>query len=77
MNYLSGEEVRIGDKVRIDPTCFGVVVCSIDTNEYSAEHPREQWAYLKFGIMIDTDCAGLVHYTEPDEDLVLLERASA
>jgi hypothetical protein len=77
MKYSTGEEVRVGDKVKMDNNCFGIVVCSIDTDEYSAEHPREQWSYLKVGVMFDTDWAGLVYYTEPDEDLVLLERASS
>lgn len=76
MKYLTGEELRVGDKVRIDSSCSGVVVCSVDADEYSAQHPKEQWSYLKVGVMIETDCAGLVHYAEPDEDLVLLQRNS-
>jgi hypothetical protein len=75
MKYLSGEEVRVGDKVRMWEGCFGIVVCSIDTDEYSMEHPREQWSYLQTGVTFETDCIGLVHYTESDEDLELLERA--
>jgi len=45
----------------------------MDTHEYSREYPREHWAYLKTGIMIDTTELGLVYYNEPDEDLLLLE----
>ena len=77
MKYLSGEEVRLGDKVKLWEGCFGVVVFSIDTDEYSAEFPKEDWSYLRSGIMFETDCVGLVHYTEPDEDLELLARASS
>jgi hypothetical protein len=51
-------------------------VCSIDTGEYSPEFPREQWSYLGTGVMIQFANYGLVHYTEPDEDLEFLGRAS-
>jgi len=48
----------------------------MDTDEYSHEHPPEAWGYLEAGIMIEPDEIGLVHYTEADEDLLLLERAA-
>ena len=77
MKYATGEMIHVGDKVRPWPGCTGIVVASIDTDEYSELHPREQWSYLQTGIMIDTNEAGLVHYTEPDVDLLLLERATS
>jgi hypothetical protein len=46
----------------------------MDTDEYSPLHPKEQWGYLKTGIMVESERMGLVHYTEPDEDMVLIER---
>lgn len=52
----------------------GVVVCAMDTDEYSASCTKDQWGYLKKGIMIETKRMGLVHYEEPDEDMVLIER---
>ena len=76
MKYATGELIHVGDKVQPWQGCCGIVVASMDTDEYSDEHPREQWSYLRTGIMIDTDEIGLVHYTEPDEDLLLLERAA-
>ena len=54
----------------------GVVVCSIDTEEYTEKHSREQWSYLKKGVMIEFQLWGLIHYDEPEEDLQLIERAS-
>ena len=54
----------------------GLVVFSIDTNEFSATFPSEHWSYLKSGIMIDTEVAGLVHLTESTEDLTLIHRGN-
>jgi hypothetical protein len=76
MKYVDGETIRVGDKLKVWKGCIGVVVASMDTREYSAEHPEEQWGYLRVGIMIDTDQAGLVHITETDPDLELIERVS-
>lgn len=48
----------------------------MDTNEYFSG--EENWAYLGMGIMVDTDFAGLVHYTsEAIDDFVLIRRGSA
>ena len=33
MNYSTGEKVLVGDRVKIGPNQYGVVVCSIDGNE--------------------------------------------
>jgi hypothetical protein len=74
VKYPTGELIHVGDKVQPWNGCTGVVVASMDTDEYSDEHSREQWGYLKVGVMIDTDEAGLVYYTEPDPDLQLLGR---
>ena len=54
--------------------CVGVVVASIDTDEYTPTCPKEQWAYLGRGVMVDTDKAGLIHYQEPDADMALIKR---
>lgn len=75
MKYLDGKEVRLGDRVRLGEDSGGVVVCSIDSDEYSEEHPKEQWSYLKKGVMIEFPKYGLIHFLEPEEDLVLLSRA--
>jgi len=76
MKYADGKEVKLGDKVKLWDGCYGVVVCSMDTDEYSEEFSKENWAYLKSGILISSDNAGLIHYMEPNEDLELIERGS-
>jgi len=75
MRYPDGREARLGDKVRYSDGSTGIVVCSIDTDEYSDSHSKEQWGYLEKGILVDTTSMGLVHYEKPDNDMVLIERA--
>lgn len=75
MKYSDGNEAKLGDRVKLWDGCHGVVVCSFDTNEYSTDYPGSEWGYLKSGVMIKTDKAGLIHYIEADEDLELIKRA--
>jgi hypothetical protein len=77
MKYSDGQQVKLGDKVQLWSGCHGVVVCSMDTDEYTAAFPKAEWSYLKSGVMIKTDKAGLIHYIEADEDMQLLERAKS
>ena len=78
MKYPDGQEVRLGDRVKLGRNEQGIVVASIDTNEYNPEHPAAQWSYLKKGVMIEfSGTYGLIHYEEPDADLQLIARAPA
>lgn len=72
MNYLSGEEILIGDEVIADKS-GGVVVCVIDTQQFS-ENYSGGWNYLRKGCLVETKAMGLVHYPESDEDLILRKR---
>ncbi len=75
MKYSDGQDVRLGDRVKLGADDAGIVVASIDTNEYSNEHPAAQWNYLKKGVMIEFPSYGLIHYEEPEGDLQLIARA--
>lgn len=74
MNYSDGQEVILGDKVRLGDDEGGIVVCSIDRNEYTTKNPKEKWGYLKKGVVIEFPMFGLIHYEEPEEDLELICR---
>lgn len=74
MKYCDGQEARLGDKVKLGEDTGGVVVCSIDTGEYSDAHPETAWGYLKKGVMISFPKYGLIHYEKPEEDLQLIAR---
>jgi hypothetical protein len=76
--YADFNEARLGDEIIIDDIYKGVVVASLDTDEYSASCPREEWAHLGTGIVVDTNFAGRIHYPNgDDEHIVLVKRASA
>jgi len=70
MKYLDGIVVRMGDRVRFQPDLTGVVVCSVDTDEYSNKYPKDEWAtYLVEGVLIETNEIGLVHLDKNDVNL--------
>jgi hypothetical protein len=74
MKYFDGQEVRLEDRVKLGEDHNGTVVCIIDTDEYTTEHPKSAWSYLKKGLMVEFPKYGLIHYDEPEEDLQLLGR---
>lgn len=73
MKYKDGQRVLAGDLVEIDGRYHGVVIAAIDEGSYL--RGGEDWGYLGKGAMIDTNFAGLVHYSADDEELVLVRRA--
>ena len=74
MKYPNGLTVEVGDKVELWEGCHGRVVASMDTSEYGDDYPAEEWAYLKKGVLIESDAAGLIHYLRLEETTKLLER---
>jgi len=75
MKFADGTDIRPGDIIQIDDVYRGRVVASMDTNEYLPG--EDSWAHLEAGIMVDTDFAGLVHYTsETADDFVLIQRGA-
>lgn len=77
MKYSDGQEVKLGDKVKLGQDEDGLVVCSIDDAEYSDDYGKAQWGYLKKGVMINFPSYGLIHYEEPEPDLQLMARAQS
>ena len=75
LKYADGQEVRLGDRVKLEQDDGGVVVASIDTNEYSGKHSEAQWGYLKRSVMIEFPLHWSIHYEEPEPDLQLIKRA--
>ncbi|TXI85194.1 MULTISPECIES: hypothetical protein [unclassified Cupriavidus] len=76
MKYVDGTEVRVGDRVLLGAEAPGVVVCSMETGEYSAGHPEAQWGYLIRGVMIEFPKYGLIHYLEMESDIVFIARGT-
>jgi hypothetical protein len=76
MKFADGTDIEPGDLIQIDTIYRGRVIASMDTNSFLPG--ADGWAYLATGIMVDTDFAGLVHYTsETADDFVLIERGAA
>ena len=73
MNYLDGNEMLVGDIVIADDS-HGVVVCVIESQQFTAEYPAAAWAYLEKGVLIVTENLGLIHYPVADEDIIFKER---
>jgi hypothetical protein len=76
MKYPDGEQVRLGDTVALGRDQQGIVVCSIDTGEYTDAYPRTQWGYLGAGVLIEFPSYGLIHYKELEAGLRLVAHAS-
>jgi hypothetical protein len=74
VKYLTGEEVLIWDRVQAGDGCRGLVVFSLDADQFSYRFPKAHWAYLERGMMIDTESVGLMHLKEANEDLRLIAR---
>jgi len=74
MKYADGNLARLGDRILVWEGNEGVVVCSLDTGEYSDGYPRESFGYLKEGIMVLSEKAGLIHYVQPEDGMRLIRR---
>ena len=71
MKYADGTEVRLGERVRIGNGDIGLVVVSIDTNEFDPQFSAEDWADLKTGVLIVTETGALTHLEEPWDSQLL------
>lgn len=76
MKCKDGQELRIGDLVRLGDDPDGVVVVCIDNDQYAPGYPKADWEYLAVGAMINFPKYGLIHYEETDFDLQLIARSS-
>ena len=74
MDYPDSQKVMLGDRIKLWEGCYGTVVCSIDDDAYTPEYPKAEWAYLKSGVLINSDQAGLIHYLRPDSSFELVAR---
>lgn len=72
MKYPDEQEVRLGDRVRLGQDGDGVVVASIDAEEYSVELQRRSGVYLKKGVISSFSRCGLIHYEHVEFDLQLI-----
>ncbi len=74
MKYEDGQDVMLGDRVRLGADEGGIVVASIDAAEYSEAYPEAQWGHLGKGVLIAFPSYGLIHYETAEPDLQLIRR---
>jgi hypothetical protein len=55
MKDSNGQEIKLGDRVKVWDNRFGRVGCSLDTDEFTDNYSKSDWNYLKKGILIKTD----------------------
>jgi hypothetical protein len=75
MHYPDGQEVRLGDKVALWEGCQGTIVALIEEGWFADGYESDDWAYLERGALIESDAAGLIHQTRPDDDWRLIGRS--
>lgn len=73
--YVNGQRVELLDFVRLHQGETGRVVAIIADDLFSPGFKAEDWAYLKFGFLVESSQGGLNWFKDADEDLELLSRA--
>ncbi|ENU24189.1 hypothetical protein F993_01505 [Acinetobacter proteolyticus] len=76
MNYQTGEMIELCDYVELSGDMTGVVVVIVEESQYSKSYPKEEWNYLKSGLLILADQAGLVHVPHLSEDIKLISKTT-
>jgi hypothetical protein len=75
LQYTTGEEIQIGDRVQYGGTFATVVVVS-DGENYQLATGYETYAGAERGVMICDDDGTLNTLSETDEQLIFFERGS-
>ncbi|QEH44956.1 hypothetical protein [Aggregatibacter actinomycetemcomitans] len=74
MNYYGiNQPIKLGDAV-VYAGEIGGIVAIIEDDLYTNEYSKENWSYLEKGFLTDINEYRLLHFVEPNEDLVLLSR---
>jgi hypothetical protein len=58
MRYPDGQLARLGDRLRLWDGVERTIVCSLNTDEYSAAYPRSEWNCLKTGVLVHSAQTG-------------------
>jgi hypothetical protein len=64
MQDANGHHIGLGQAV-VTGGMPGVVVCSMDTDEYAAAYPKADWTHLTSGILVETQDPWLVWVHDP------------
>jgi hypothetical protein len=75
LNYTTGEEIQLGDRVQFGGTYATVVVVS-NGETYQTASGYEDYAGIERGLMVCDDDGTLNTLSETDERLVFVERGT-
>jgi hypothetical protein len=75
VRYVDGQDIQVGDRVRMGDDEGGIVVCDIGAGDFSPSYPESEWAYLNEGVVIEFPRYGTLHMTTANADLELLARS--
>lgn len=64
--YRDGTEIRVGDRVFYHGQP-GRIVIVVERGEYDPAYPKEEWADIAAGLMIEFDSGGILHFELPDD----------
>lgn len=74
LRYSTGEVIKAGDNVKILDNLPGVIAFCKTNEEFSPDYPREEWNYVKAGIMIATEEKGLIHLEDHLHEVEFIRR---
>jgi len=74
MKYSSGENIELGDIIRLWDKCEGIIVGLIEEGRFREDYPKTEWGYLKEGLLVVTEDAGLIHVPEVEAGFCLISR---
>ena len=75
LNYTTGEEVQLGDRVQYGGTYATVVVVS-DGETYQTASGYEDYAGIERGLIVCDDDGTLSNLSDTDERLIFVERGT-
>ena len=75
MRYANGQDILIGDQVRLGSDDKGVVACDIGAGLFSPSYPESEWGYLGEGIVVVFPQHGTLHMKDVEPSLELICRA--
>ena len=76
MKYSSGEEIKLGDKVKLGEDNNGRVIGILDDKAGLDADFMEVWGHLEKGFLTKFPKYGIIHYETAEPDLELISRMS-
>jgi hypothetical protein len=73
MKYSNGKKIKVGHHIEIYNLGEGVVVSSLTDSTFLEGFPKEDWNYLKSGILVKMSDGKILHCEDYDVDIKRIE----